>query len=192
MGLPSKKVIQKFTVKDYLTWPENERWELINGTAYNMIQAPNTEHQRIISNLSFLILSFLNGKTFSGFIAPTDVYLPEHSDDTDDIMDTVVQPDFFIVCDPGKIEKRGIRGAPDLTIEILSPYTEKKDWNEKFYLYESNGVKEYWVINPAEKVLHQYHLQNSVFQLIKIHESGSIVESPVFNGLKIDLKQIFK
>jgi len=34
-------------------------------------------------------------------------------------------------------------------VEIFSDSTAKKDYNEKFNLYEENGVKEYWIVNPA-------------------------------------------
>ncbi|WP_367142650.1 hypothetical protein [Desulfosporosinus sp.] len=49
MSLPN--VLKKHTYADYLTWPEHERWELINGLPYNMTPAPSTEHQRISREL---------------------------------------------------------------------------------------------------------------------------------------------
>jgi len=63
---------------------------------------------------------------------------------------TVVQPDICVVCDPSKIEDYGCLGAPDMIVEILSPTTGKRDLNEKFLLYEESGVKEYWVVYPKD------------------------------------------
>lgn len=44
MGLPARNT-SKFTYADYVTWDDNERWEIIHGEAFNMTPAPNTIHQ---------------------------------------------------------------------------------------------------------------------------------------------------
>ena len=129
MAIPLKKNEQKFTYGDYLTWTNPaERWELIEGIAYDMSPAPFRFHQKIIAELSVLLHDFLVGKPCEYYIAPFDVRLPD-SDEADSEIDTVVQPDIVVVCDPTKLDDRGMRGAPDLVIEILSPSTSKKDYN---------------------------------------------------------------
>ena len=45
------KTERKFTYTDYITWPDEERWELIDGQAYNVTPAPSFRHQKL-----FLIL----------------------------------------------------------------------------------------------------------------------------------------
>jgi hypothetical protein len=62
---------------------------------------------------------------------------------------TVVQPDISVVCDPTRLDEKGCLGAPDLIVEILSPATSRRDWKEKFSLYEEFGVREYWIVDPA-------------------------------------------
>ena len=47
--------------------------------------------------------------------------------------------------------KKGCIGAPDLIIEILCAGNTKKEVRTKFELYEEAGVKEYWVVYPAEQ-----------------------------------------
>jgi len=88
------------------------------------------------------------------YYAPFDVVLPDA--DTGDWHDSVnvVQPDLLVVCDPSKLTDQGCLGAPDLTVEIISPYTSKKDIREKFDLYERKGVREYWVVFPGERAVH--------------------------------------
>jgi Uma2 family endonuclease len=66
---------------------------------------------------------------------------------------TLVQPDLCVVCDLSKIDIKGCVGAPDWVVEILSPSTAKKDLNEKFELYQRNGVPEYWIIQPHDRTL---------------------------------------
>ena len=146
MGLPQLKH-PGYTLEDWMTW--EGRWELIEGLAYDMTPAPSLEHQNISSNLHINLgnaLAEARRKAGSGdcqvFAAPTDVYLDLG----------VVQPDLLVVCDPKKKSKRGIEGAPDLVVEILSPATAQKDWTHKRWAYEAAGVPEYLLVDPDERV----------------------------------------
>ncbi len=152
MSLAYRKDDRKYTYRDYRTWPENERWELIEGVAYDMSPSPSTDHQQIVLALADAFFNFLRGKPCQVFIAPLDVRLPE-ADEVDDEITSVVQPDLFVVCDSTKIDERGCKGAPDLIVEVLSPYTAQTDLKDKFDLYEKVGVKEYWLIQPIDRTV---------------------------------------
>src|SRR5258708_31983018 len=115
--------------------------------------APNTLHQVVAGNLYGEMRNYLKGKSCQVFIAPFDIRLPIQNKKRDDEITTVVQPDVCVVCDPAKVDERGVCGAPDLVIEILSPGNSKKEVRDKYELYEEAGVKEYWVINPTEENL---------------------------------------
>ena len=93
----AKKIENKFTYADYVAWPDDERWELIDGEAYNMTPAPTTRHQNIVYNVSFILKSKLLDKSCTPFVAPTDVVFAEHD---------VVQPDVFC-CMRRKEDYRG-------------------------------------------------------------------------------------
>lgn len=80
----------------------------------------------------------------------------DNNQQSDNYIETVVQPDICVICDPAKIDRRGCNGAPDLVMEILSPSTGGKDLIVKYDLYERHGVKEYWIIHPAERTLLVY------------------------------------
>jgi len=154
---------KRYTYADYITWPENERWELINGVPYDMSPAPRLLHQDIQACLTSIIYNFLKGKPCKVYGAPVDVVLntpSEHPEDED--LDTVVQPDLVVVCSMDKLrdEKRCI-GAPDLVVEILSPSTGYKDETAKLKLYEQNGVREYWIVNPDARYMMIYRLEDS-------------------------------
>ena len=88
------------------------------------------------------------------FVAPVDVRLPAGAED--DAVDTVVQPDVLVVCDPAKLDARGVRGAPDLVVEVLSPTSAFHDHRRKRDLYERAGVREYWLVDPFEQIIHIY------------------------------------
>ena len=93
------------------------------------------------------------GRQFELFAAPFDVRLGDSLAVSDNYVETVVQPDILVVCDPSKIDSRGCNGAPDLIIEITSPSTGKNDLIIKFDLYQRLVVKEYWILHPAEQTL---------------------------------------
>ena len=141
---------EKFTYQDYLTWSDDERWELINGRPYNMTPAPSFRHQRIAGNFYHILRNALQGKRCVPGIAPTDVVLSDHD---------VVQPDVFVVCDEQKITEQNIQGAPDLVVEVRSPSTARKDRREKMRLYETFGVREYILIDPDGQYAERFILE---------------------------------
>ena len=150
----SERNNQKYGYKDYVTWPDEERWEIIDGVAYNMTPAPNVRHQRIVVNMIRFLDDSAEKKGCMLFVAPTDVVFDEYN---------VVQPDVFVVCDRTKVTAANIQGAPDLVIEILSPSTKLKDMREKRRLYESFGVMEYILIDPVAELAERFMLRDGVY-----------------------------
>jgi Uma2 family endonuclease len=128
------------TYADYATWPDDERWELIDGHAYAMTPSQSIRHQQILGVLCYLVGQYFEGKPCQVLAAPVDVLLPQ-GEESDDQIDTVVQPDLLVVCDPAKVERKFVRGAPDLVIEILSESTAPRDLGKKLDLYERHGVR---------------------------------------------------
>ncbi|MEI6876640.1 MAG: Uma2 family endonuclease [Spirochaetota bacterium] len=160
MGNPAIDRDAHYTYRHYRTWPDEERWELIDGQAWVMSPAPVSNHQRVVGSLSFLFLSYVRGKPFEAFIAPFDVMIPR-GDEPDDEVDSIVQPDLCVYRDRSRVTRRGGSGAPDLVVEVLSPRTSKKDQNDKFRLYERSGVLEYWVVDIGNRSVCVYRpLQN--------------------------------
>jgi Uma2 family endonuclease len=99
----------------------------------------------------------LKGKLCRAFTAPLDVRLPKE-DEADERIDNVVRPDVLVVCDSTKLDRRGVRGAPDWVVEVWSPSTASHDQIKKRQLYERHGVREYWLIHPIDRVLTVYRL----------------------------------
>ena len=148
MGALAEKREELYTYGDYLLWDDGERWELIDGVAYNMSPAPNRRHQEISGELYRQLATYLLDKPCQVYSAPFDVRLPE-GDEAESDISTVLQPDISIICDLHKLDDAGCIGAPDLIVEILSPSTSRKDHKEKFYRYERAGIKEYWLVDPS-------------------------------------------
>jgi len=177
---PAVSKEKKYTFRDYLTWPDSERWEIIDGVAYNMTPAPKVKHQRIVSKLDFEFSTKL--KDCLHFIAPTDVVLDEYN---------VVQPDVFIVCDKKKITDDNIQGAPDLIIEVASPASELKDRREKKNTYENFGVKEYIIIFPEREYAERYCLRDSRYGAPEIFNWDEVLKLCFFET-EINLREIFE
>lgn len=178
---------EKYTYANYITWPEDERWELIDGEAYDMTPAPSTRHQSILLDLAAQIYAFLKNKECKVFVAPFDVRLPEIDEDDSEIK-TVVQPDIVVICDPKKIDDKGCRGVPDFVIEIISPSTASKDCIQKMELYERHGVAEYWIMDPFTNKVFVRVLDNSgKFGIPRIFETKDTIEATVLPGLTIKL-----
>lgn len=191
MGYALKKA-ESHTYGDYLNWSEDERWELIDGEAYNMSATPSMRHQQVCWELAKQIANFLSDKPCRGFFAPFDVRLPEHNE-ADEEIETVVQPDISVICDPKKLDERGCKGAPDFIAEITSPFTASKDHIRKVALYEKHGVKEYWIIHPFDNIVYVRLLnENRHYGSPAIYEALGQLEIATLPGLKIDLELLFR
>lgn len=135
---------KQYTANEFYTLDIAEPCELINGKIINMSPSPNIRHQRLSGRLSTYIRNYIsnnNGKC-EVFEAPTDVKLND---------DTIVVPDLFVACDPDNFDEQKYNGAPDWIIEIVSPNNSERDYKDKLLLYKTNGVKEYWIIDPTNE-----------------------------------------
>lgn len=192
MDQAADETAKKFTYGDYLGWPEEERWELIEGIPYNLTPAPSTIHQIIVGELFRQISTFLLDRDCLPFIAPFDVRLPE-AEEADDEIITVVQPDIAVICDPAKLDKRGCRGAPDVIIEVLSPATAAKDQIQKVALYEKHGVPEYWTVHPTDRLITVRRLgSEGRYGTPFFHEAKGMLPVITLPGLEIDLDGVFR
>ena len=105
------------------------------------------------------------GGEYEVFAAPVDVYLEGG----------VVQPDLVVVCDPAKKSERGIEGAPDLVVEILSPSTASRDLTRKWWLYEAAGIPEYLIVDPGERIGKLLRLEAGRYTEATCLEWGEVV-----------------
>ena len=174
------------TYAEYLTWPEDVRYELIDGVAYMMAPpAPTLDHQDFAGEIYFQLRQALEGKPCRVFIAPVDVRLPK-ANEKDELIDTVVQPDVLVVCDQHKLDrKRGVRGAPDFAVEVLSPSTASHDHVRKRRVYERAGVKEFWLVHPTDRILTIYQLEEDKFGKPEVCELSGETPVGVLPGVAI-------
>jgi Uma2 family endonuclease len=185
MGAP-KRNAEPYTYADYLAWPAEERWELIDGVAYDMSPAPDREHQQILLDLARLIAELTDEGPCETYIAPFDIALPEHLEATDEETTTVVQPDLSVFCRPELLDEHGAKGPPDVAIEILSESTAYKDQTVKLALYERHGVREYWIVNADAPYVMVYRLApDGGYAKPDYYRSEERIRSDVLGGAEI-------
>jgi Uma2 family endonuclease len=182
----AKEEAPYYTYADYREWNENERYELIDGEAY-MLATPSRIHQETSGNFYYVLRSFLEGKSCKVYAASFSVRLFPEEDGSDD---TVVEPDITVVCDSSKLDDWGCNGAPDFIIEIVSPATARYDRIVKFNKYREAGVREYWIVNPEEKIVSAYLLKDGQYIAVNYDDTAAAPVT-ILRGCEIDLKAIF-
>lgn len=187
MPLPKE---ERYTLADVLTWDETERVELIDGAPV-MMAPPSRIHQKISAELGRQLGNYLEGKKCEVYAAPFAVRLFEKAGDRPEDVDTLVEPDLSVICDPGKLDDMGCKGAPDLIIEILSPSTQRHDRLTKYNLYERAGVREYWIVDPESKTVQVSVLDGGRYRVREVYTAGDIAKVNVLDGCFIELARVF-
>jgi len=164
MGEPKTDAVldeseEEKTMCDNLAYQEAFPEELINGEVVLMSPAA-TSHNFISGNIYHIFRSYLKGKKCVPFGDGEAVILsPENK----------FIPDGMIVCDRSKIKFDGVHGAPDLVVEVLSPSTAKNDRRHKMEVYGASGVREYWIVDPANRSVEQYLRENDRLALHAVY-----------------------
>ena len=175
---------QRYTYADYQTWPDSERWELIDGRAYMMSPSPSRGHQDLIGELHYILREFLKGKPCKPVLSPYDVKLDNS---------TVVQPDITVWCTRNMETQNPDEPSDEeltVVIEVLSPSSASYDLIKKQALYENQGVPEYWVVAPDEKSLIRFSLREGKYAA-EYYEKGEFT-SDKLAGFSFDVEEFFK
>ena len=180
-----------YTYADYLGWPEDQRYELIDGVAYAMAPAPTRLHQRLVVEILREIANALEGSDCEVNVAPFDMRLPQ-VDEADAAITTVVQPDISVVCDPAKLDDKGCRGAPDWLVEVLSPASAGHDQVGKLALYERHGVREHWLVHPTDRLVTIYRLADGEYGRPVVQELQGRLPCVACPGVEVDWERVVK
>jgi Uma2 family endonuclease len=186
-----------YSYADYLTWQFDQMVELIRGRVFPMSPAPSMRHQAVALNVGTLLHQHFKRTQCRAFVAPFDVRLLDRakSQRADRDIFTVVQPDLCVICDRAKLDERGCLGAPDWIIEILSPgRNAARDLMLKHDLYQENGVGEYWIVFPNDRLIQQFVLDpDGRYQLTKVWGGDDLApaQPTSFPELSLPLEDVF-
>ena len=183
---------ESYSYADLLAWEDDpSRYELYDGQPV-ALASPSDIHQRISMSLSVQLGGYLLGKKCRVYAAPFDVRLFEEKSDSPQSVKTVLQPDLSVVCDPDKVDRHGIHGAPDMVIEILSPATARSDRIVKYDLYQQAGVREYWIVDPETRTVSVHTLEDGAYYSAVVYTAGMSVPVGILEDCTIDLSQVFQ
>lgn len=172
-----------WTYEDYLALDDEVAFEIINGKAL-MSPAPELFHQRWAGKLYLAVQRHVEARKLGEvFFAPVDVVLDEKN---------IVQPDLVFVstANAGLLERRGIMGAPDLVVEIISPTSLRRDRYDKRELYARCGVKEFWLADVANRSIEVLSLQTNTYQLLCCATDEGKIRSEILPGFELDLASL--
>ena len=172
-----------WTYGDYLLLDDNVRCEITQGDLV-MTPSPNLIHQRISRELEFALWQYIKNRELGEiYYAPVDVVFDNEN---------ILQPDIVVVLKDNEeiLKEKAIVGTPDVIMEIISPTSITRDRNEKHKLYEKFRVPEYWLVDPRNKSIEVYTLENDEFQLFSFAAETGPIKSKVINGFEIDVAEI--
>ena len=153
-AVPRKKQ-GEYTLEDYYALPDDIRAELIDGELI-FLEAPSSIHQELIGELFFEIKLYIRTNNGPCKILPSPLDVQLDCDNR-----TMLQPDISVICHRDRIVKKGVYGAPDLCIEIVSPSSRKRDYEKKRMKYQNAGVREYWIVDPKTESVLCYFFEES-------------------------------
>lgn len=170
------------TSEDYWNLPEDKRSELIDGRFYDMAP-PSRMHQKIVASICRVIGNYIAEHQEPCEVYPAPFAVNLDADDKD-----WVEPDVSVICDPDKLTERGCSGAPDLIFEVVSPSSRRLDYGIKNGIYSQNGVREYWIVDPAKERVTVYHYEEDFAPVMYTFDSD--IPVGIYPGLTIRLREL--
>ena len=177
----------EYTVEDYRKLPEDVRAELIDGELI-FLEAPTFTHQELVMEilLDFGVYIRKNKGPCRVLPSPLDVQL-----DCDNR--TMVQPDIALICRNERITRKGIYGAPDFCIEIVSDSSRKRDYGIKMQKYMNAGVREYWIVDRKREKIVCYWFEGEDAPEITMYSFRDRVPVRIYDGsLEVDFPGILE
>lgn len=175
----------RFLASDIWDTPDDgKRYEVIDGRLF-VTPPPSWGHQFGVSQLLIRIGPFVRDHNLGVVVpAPMGVVLDDENG---------VQPDLLFISKERLdiISERGVEGAPDLVVEILSPRTRSRDLGIKMRRYAAAGVPHYWIVDPRNRTLSAYRLGERGYGRPDVYGPGSVFRPELFPGLEIPIDDLF-
>jgi Uma2 family endonuclease len=177
----------RLTYDDFLLFPDDGmRHELIDGEHY-VTPTPVLRHQRLLGRLHLAIAEYVRARPGCGeaLLSPFDIVFSRWD---------VVEPDLMFIAgdQPHILTEKNIVGAPALVVEILSPSTRKRDQTLKLRLFEKNGVREYWMVDPDRNLVTiNRRVEGSAFTTLDPLGVDAALTTPLLPGWTLALDQLF-
>lgn len=181
-----KESVPSYGKKEYMTadinsLPEGQRAELFDGELVYMA-SPSRKHQKLVGKLFYSIEQHIRATHGSCEVYPAPFAVYIQDDDRN-----YVEPDVTVICDSGKLDDRGVHGAPDWILEVVSESSRRTDYDLKLSKYRASGVKEYWIVDIERETVTVHDFIQENIELYGFHDA---VKSKLLPGLIIDFSEI--
>jgi Uma2 family endonuclease len=180
MSLPAVQYPTGVSYEEFLaTVDESTHAEWVDGEVV-LVTPPSDEHARITLFLAAAILGWIDLSGIGGTVrhAPYEMRLPV----------SARQPDVLWAGrdKDSRVTRKGLQGAADLVVEVVSPESRTRDRRDKFIEYAQVGVREYWLVDPMRRTCEVYRLEpGGVYELFQ-DGTRPRIESSVLPGFWID------
>ncbi|HEY3117739.1 MAG TPA: Uma2 family endonuclease [Chloroflexota bacterium] len=175
----------RFRADDIWDTPEDgNRYEVIDGELF-VSPPPLEPHQRGLGALFGLIWNHVRERQLGRvYQAPLGVVLDKENG---------IQPDLVYISDKrqGIIVERGIEGAPDLVVEVLSRNTQARDRGVKMRRYAAAGIPHYWILDPRARALEEYRLSQQGYDLVDTYGPAAVFKPQLFPDLEITMDDLW-
>ena len=176
---------RKLTYEDYVTLPDDgRRYEILDGKLA-VSPSPSSAHQFVSHNLAFALSAWVRAQRLGRiWVAPLDLILEPT---------VVMQPDIFFISNARSsiVTKRGVEGAPDLVVEILSESTAARDRGVKMHIYARHGVGRYCIVDVDRRTLEVYALRGLAYELVATYSRDEVARFDVPGGFVLALAEIW-
>lgn len=142
-SVPASYVAEEF----YLLPEGGDRDELFQGSVVAEPR-PSLDHGRVAGRLAATLGEWIYDHHLGELVLESGFVLHRAPD-------TVRGPDVAFVSRGRLAEHRGagpfFEGAPDLTVEVLSPWNSRREMDEKATEYLEAGARLVWIVDPARR-----------------------------------------
>jgi Uma2 family endonuclease len=174
----------RFLASDIWDAPDNgKKYEVIDGDLY-VSPPPVWQHQFQLNKLNKRVITWVDDHRLGYVVtAPTGVVLDDENG---------LEPDLIFIFHEHAhiIQGRGVFGAPDLVVEVLSPSTEGRDRGLKLRCYAAAGVPHYWILDTDGPRIEERVLGEDGYRLVGTFGPGEVFHPTIFPGLDIPLDEI--
>ncbi|AGL00989.1 Uma2 family endonuclease [Desulfoscipio gibsoniae] len=171
-----------YTIEDYMKLDDGNRYELIGGKLI-MAPRPSYKHQRTAGKIYTRFENFLEKNPIGEAVQEVDVHLGIE----------VIAPDVLFIA-KDRLDIVGelyIQAAPDLVVEIISPSTASIDRKKKSKLYFIHGVKEYWMVDPDQRLVEVLIAGEKEWRWAGVFDQEDVLTTDLLPGLEISLSEVF-
>jgi Uma2 family endonuclease len=171
-----------YRLADYMAMPDEPRCEIWRGHCV-LTAAPRVKHQRIVGTLYELLARHMRAHGGLALLSPTDVALSD---------DTILQPDVLYLA-PESLDKadQWVTGPPDLVVEVVSPSEARRDRLFKLNFYLEAGVREYWIVDGAERTIELLVNREGRF-VVERPDDAELYRSPILANLELDVARLWR